>query len=134
MTHDRLTLFAHDRHHFFKVIHTDRPEARTAEIDLLKQVRHENIVAFFGTLVCNASLERVNRNCTVEQPLNSLLLHVEGEHESEEFIVLVLEYVSGGELFDHIVDNGPMPEVHFDNAFTTSVSEVCFESICSGCM
>ena len=33
------------------------------------------------------------------------------EHQSEEHIVLVLEYVSGGELFDYIVDNGRMAEV-----------------------
>lgn len=69
------------RRHFFSAIHTDRPEARTAEVDLLKAVRHDNIVAFMD------------------------------EHQSEEHIVLALEYVKGGELFDYIVDNGPMPEV-----------------------
>ena len=70
-----------DKQHFFSVIHTARPEARTAEVDLLKQIRHDNVVAFMG------------------------------EHHSEEHIVLVLEYVSGGELFDHICDNGRMTEV-----------------------
>eukprot|EP00750_Incisomonas_marina_P020956 INCI4118.2.p1 GENE.INCI4118.2~~INCI4118.2.p1 ORF type:complete len:445 (+),score=88.84 INCI4118.2:496-1830(+) len=69
-----------DKQHFFDVIHTQRPEARTAEVDLLKQIRHENVVAFID------------------------------EHQDEEHIVLVLEYVSGGELFDYIIDNGRMEE------------------------
>ena len=50
-------------------------------MDLLKQIRHENVVAFID------------------------------EHQDEEHIVLVLEYVSGGELFDYIIDNGRMEEV-----------------------
>ena len=36
------------RDHFFSSIHTQRPEARTAEVDLLKQIRHDNVVAFMG--------------------------------------------------------------------------------------
>ncbi len=29
-------------------MHTMRPEARTAEVDLLKKIRHDNIIAFKG--------------------------------------------------------------------------------------
>lgn len=132
------------RQHFFSSIHTQRPEARTAEVDLLKQIRHDNVVAFMGTFtdmtrrwlvgrplwfvhLCSRCDAVVLLRCTAlveTTPLHPPLQTA--EHQDEDNIVLVLEYVSGGELFDYIVDNGRMAEEDAKNLFRQIASAVSY--------
>ena len=52
-----------------------------AEIKILKHIQHENIVMLYDVI------------------------------ETRNAIYIITEYVSGGELFNHIIDNGPLKEM-----------------------
>eukprot|EP00919_Chromeraceae_sp_WS-2016_P028844 GHVR01068343.1.p1 GENE.GHVR01068343.1~~GHVR01068343.1.p1 ORF type:complete len:147 (+),score=30.28 GHVR01068343.1:549-989(+) len=77
-----------------KIINSEAADRVNTEIDILNTVNHPNVIK-----------------------LNEIV-----ETETEKF--LIMEYCSGGDLFDHIVKKGQLPEIEANNIFKMIISGV----------
>lgn len=71
------------------------------EIQIMKLFRHPHIIKLSVTAVC-----------TMREFLTTLVVCSYEVIETESDILLIMEYVSGGELFEYIVSHGKVTQSH----------------------